>query len=227
MWKSHHSWLASLALFFLSAGTLAVNVSDGFSPEANNTVRALEVQPHGKIVVGGHFTTIDGQMRERIARVNADGSLNMALNPSANQSVSALALLAAGKLVVGGAFSMIGGEPRGYQRGLVAGQAIADTLEYAGYSNAVSDIRWMRSGSAPQFKRNPQRELSLNGTPYGLIDSMQPLDVGWRYQGYNARRSLCSTFERLARRALVPTTAQIASSRKSASVRPATTTAFS
>ena len=87
---------------------------DGFNPGANNSVHALAVQPDGKIVVGGDFTTLGGggtgtTARNRIARLNPDGSLDPAFNPGANDSVLALAVQPDGKILVGGAFTMLGG----------------------------------------------------------------------------------------------------------------------
>jgi hypothetical protein len=35
------------------------------------------VQPDNKILVGGAFTQIDGQVRHSIMRLNADGSLDL------------------------------------------------------------------------------------------------------------------------------------------------------
>ena len=37
-------------------------------------VNALAIQPNGKIIVGGNFTSIGGQNRLRLARLNTDGS---------------------------------------------------------------------------------------------------------------------------------------------------------
>jgi hypothetical protein len=39
-------------------------------------VKSLVVQPDGKIVAGGSFTSLAGQPRNRIARLNADGTLS-------------------------------------------------------------------------------------------------------------------------------------------------------
>ncbi|MEP7097131.1 MAG: delta-60 repeat domain-containing protein, partial [Dokdonella sp.] len=58
------------------------------------------------------FSTIGGQTRNFIARLNVDGSADTAFNANANGSVYALALQPDGKLVVGGFFTTIGGQPR-------------------------------------------------------------------------------------------------------------------
>jgi len=47
------------------------SVGTGF----NSTVRSIAVQSDGKILVGGQFTVYNGTGRNRIARLNSDGSL--------------------------------------------------------------------------------------------------------------------------------------------------------
>jgi uncharacterized delta-60 repeat protein len=72
------------------------------------------VQVDGKIVVGGFFSELGGQTRNRIARLNPDGSLDTTFNPGANNSVSTLLVQVDGKIVVGGYFTTLGGQPRNY-----------------------------------------------------------------------------------------------------------------
>jgi uncharacterized delta-60 repeat protein len=78
----------------------------------NDFISALAVQPDGKIVVGGPFTYICGQTRNHIARLNADGTLDMAFNPNADSGIGAIAVLPDGRLVVAGSFTKIGGQTR-------------------------------------------------------------------------------------------------------------------
>jgi uncharacterized delta-60 repeat protein len=67
------------------------------------------VQADGKLVVGGSFSTIGGKPRNRVARLNTDGSLDETfLDPGANGSVSTLVVQPDGKILVGGFFLMIG-----------------------------------------------------------------------------------------------------------------------
>ena len=49
-----------------------------------NFVTATAVQPDGKILIGGSFTTVLGVTRNNIARLNTDGTLDTAFNPNAN-----------------------------------------------------------------------------------------------------------------------------------------------
>lgn len=81
---------------------------------ANGSVYALAVQSDGKVLVGGDFTAIDGIVRTRIARLNADGSLDTGFYTAngANDSVRALVIQSDGKILVGGDFTTIGGLTR-------------------------------------------------------------------------------------------------------------------
>ncbi len=88
---------------------------DGFNPGASPGVpRVLAVQPDGKILVGGNFTALGGGTgttpRNRIGRLNPDGTVDTTFNPGANGLVvTALAVQPDGKILVGGDFTMLGG----------------------------------------------------------------------------------------------------------------------
>jgi uncharacterized delta-60 repeat protein len=84
----------------------------GFNPEADGDVFSLAVQADGKILVGGDFSTLGGQTRNYLGRLNPDGTLDTAFNPGANGSVYSLAVQADGKILVGGDFSTLGGQTR-------------------------------------------------------------------------------------------------------------------
>lgn len=85
-----------------------------FNPGANGSVRAFSVQDDHKIVVGGSFTQIGGENINRIARLNADGSIDETFFSASglNQDVLALATLADGSVMVGGRFNNVGINPR-------------------------------------------------------------------------------------------------------------------
>jgi hypothetical protein len=98
-----------------SAGISAAKSVSGFynvqSLAANAAISASVVLSDGSAIVGGDFTTILGQTRNRLAKINADGTLNPTFNPNANGSV--YALQASGStLFVGGAFTNLSGSSR-------------------------------------------------------------------------------------------------------------------
>ena len=46
----------------------------------NDIVRALVVQPDGKLIAGGYFNTVEGLQRIKLARLNPDGSGDVSFN---------------------------------------------------------------------------------------------------------------------------------------------------
>ena len=75
-------------------------------------VWTIAVQTDGKILVGGDFTTLGGSTRNRIGRLNADGSLDTSFNPSADATVQTLVVQSDGKILVAGAFTTLNGSTR-------------------------------------------------------------------------------------------------------------------
>src|SRR5439155_5149973 len=68
------------------------SLDPGFNPGsgANDTVHALGIAPDGKIIIGGSFTTMDGQARNHFTRLNADGTVDatFAIGSGANARVN-------------------------------------------------------------------------------------------------------------------------------------------
>jgi uncharacterized delta-60 repeat protein len=90
----------------------------GYAPQVTGPggVRAPIVrQPDGKILIGGGFTSVGGQPRSHIARLNADGSVDSSLiDPEINQPIAMLALHTGGKILIAGdnSFTMVSGLTR-------------------------------------------------------------------------------------------------------------------
>ncbi|HMD53108.1 MAG TPA: Calx-beta domain-containing protein, partial [Phycisphaerae bacterium] len=93
------------------------SVDTGYNPLAgfNNSVFALALEPSdNKLLVGGDFTLADGVGRNRIARLNPDGTLDNKFSsylPSqgASDVVRALAVQTDGRILVGGDFTNFNG----------------------------------------------------------------------------------------------------------------------
>jgi uncharacterized delta-60 repeat protein len=89
------------------------SVDRGFNPGsgANRPVRVVGMQPSGKVLIGGAFNTFNGTNRLHIARLNADGSLDLAFDPGVGVDavVSGVASGPVGKVLAGGAFTNAGG----------------------------------------------------------------------------------------------------------------------
>lgn len=71
---------------------------------------AVSIQPDGKILIGGLFTSINGTPRSRVARLNHDGTLDATFFPVMNDTVLSLAVQQDGKILAGGAFTGINGD---------------------------------------------------------------------------------------------------------------------
>ncbi len=87
-----------------------------FTPSASSTstppINALAQQSDGKLLIGGSFTSLAGQTRNRIGRLNLDGTLDASFNPDSNGTIEAIIVQADGKIVLGGSFTTIGGIAR-------------------------------------------------------------------------------------------------------------------
>src|ERR1700682_6138513 len=136
--------MAAMLLLFLllTAAVRGQSALDGFDPNANGTVYVVVVQPDGKILIGGDFTTLSPNggvavTRNRIARLNPDGTLDTAFDPNANGIVHSIAVQADGKILAGGQFTSIGGQTRNRIARLNATTGSADSFD----PNASSTVR--------------------------------------------------------------------------------------
>ena len=89
-------------------------MADSFNPNANSGVLSIAVQADGKILAGGNFTSIGGQTRNNIARLDATTGLADSFDPNANSTVYSIAVQADGKILAGGVFTTLA--PNGERR---------------------------------------------------------------------------------------------------------------
>jgi uncharacterized delta-60 repeat protein len=88
---------------------------------------AIVVQPDGKILLAGWGHTINGVGRRGVARLHADGRLDVGFDPGAahaDRFVNCMALQPDGTVVLGGSFSAFGGVPRSAVVRLHGGEGI-------------------------------------------------------------------------------------------------------
>jgi len=87
-----------------------------FDPNANSAVYSIAVQADGKIMIGGGFTSLSPNggaavVRNRIARLNVDGTLDATFDPNANNFSStylySIVVQADGKILIGGQFAFL------------------------------------------------------------------------------------------------------------------------
>jgi uncharacterized delta-60 repeat protein len=99
------------------------------SPGINSIVVSMALQPDGKILVGGGFLEVDGHPRPRIARLNADGTLDdFHVLFQGSTRVNAIAVQPDGKILIGGAFSQIDNQDRNHIARLNADGSLDSTF---------------------------------------------------------------------------------------------------
>jgi uncharacterized delta-60 repeat protein len=99
-----------------SIGDPAGSLDTTFSPGAGgtNAIQSVLLQSDGKLLVGGEFRTLNRVLRNRVGRLNEDGTLDRTFNPlgGPNNAVRAMALQADGRVVLGGFFTQVHGTNR-------------------------------------------------------------------------------------------------------------------
>lgn len=79
----------------------------------DSAVYVLAAQEDGRILAGGHFSTVDGVSRPRLARFHSDGSLDESFNPPLiGGTVYDVSLDQEGRIYLVGSFTSIGGIAR-------------------------------------------------------------------------------------------------------------------
>lgn len=86
-------------------------------------VRAIASDGAGGYYVGGIFSSVRGQPRQNLARIDASGQLT-AWNPGADQEVDAIAV-SGSTVYVGGSFLTVAGQSRHYLAAIDAGTGLA------------------------------------------------------------------------------------------------------
>ena len=124
-------------------GTADTTFNSGAGP--NDGVASIAVQANGKILVGGYFSSIGGQARSYIVRLNAGGTVDTNFNPDAAYHVHSIAVQSDGKILVGGKFETIGGQARNYIARLNA-DGTADTNFNPDANNTVYSIAVQADG---------------------------------------------------------------------------------
>jgi uncharacterized delta-60 repeat protein len=184
-----------------SDGSLDISFDPGMGPDS--PPEALAVQPDGRILVCGNFTNLNGITRMRIARLNADGSVDESFDPGAGADgeVSAMALTKDGGIVIGGQFANVGGVPRGRIArlkgddpevpALASGPAVVDTQA------GRSVVLWARvSGAVPAQYQWQFHGTNIPSATNGFLEfsSVRLADAGeYVLQTTNAQGSLVCT----------------------------------
>ncbi len=97
--------------------TVVLDTTFDVGSGADESVSCLSVLPDGRVLVGGHFRSIQGVARTAIARILPNGSVDPAFNPNdgrggINQGVTCFSVQADESILIGGYFDSINGIPR-------------------------------------------------------------------------------------------------------------------
>ena len=155
-------------------------LDSAFNPAATSTITtvySMQLQADGRILLGGDFTALGGQTRNRLARLNSDGTLDTSFDPGANGTVYGMALQSDGLLLVGGNFTTLGGQARNRLGRLNNTDPLTQSLSYDG-----STITWLRGGVSPDFWRCTF-EQSTDGLIWNSLGSGTRLSGGWQLTG--------------------------------------------
>lgn len=149
-----------------SDGTVDTSFDSG--PGTDGTVRAIVVQNDGKILLGGNFRSVAGVPRNSIARLNADGSLDLTFDPGsgANGPVYAIALHGNGKIVAGGDFTTFRDVTRNRIVRLNEDGSLDATINFGSGANGFiaalaiqNDRKIVAGGAFTEFNGEPHRHL--------------------------------------------------------------------
>ncbi len=166
-------------------GTIDHAFDPGNGAGANNEVHVLTAQPDGKVLFSGDFTSYDYTTRNKLARMNADGSVDPTFSPGSGVSgvtfpaVNAIAVQTDGKILIGGGFTAYNGTARNHFARLNADGSLDSGFDpQPGSGGAVGAIAVQGDGKiiiAGSF-------TSYNGTPINRIarlNSDGSLDAGF------------------------------------------------
>jgi len=93
-------------------GTLDLTFTISSGP--NGLVKSIAIQTDGKIIIGGDFTSYNGIIKNKITRLNSDGSIDLTFNMGSGigfGNVKVIEIQPNGKILVGGSFYQYNGAP--------------------------------------------------------------------------------------------------------------------
>lgn len=102
----------------------------------------LAVQADGKILVGGDFTSYNTVARNRLVRLNTDGSLDtgFSIGSGFNKLVSSIIVKADSSLIIGGGFDQFNGSTRYQLAGLTKNGNLDSSFTHAFVGGGISSI---------------------------------------------------------------------------------------
>ncbi|MCS6833463.1 MAG: hypothetical protein NZ521_07795, partial [Flammeovirgaceae bacterium] len=183
-------------LFFLSFSLKSQSEGDidntfSVGSAFNNFAYDVVLQSDGKVVVAGSFTNYNGTTRERVIRLNSDGSVDTGFNTSSafDNAAWCLAIDGNGKIVVGGTFTNYSSVTRGRIARLNTNGSLDNTFvpTGTGFNDVVyaividGDGKIVAVGDFTTFNGTSRRKIAR-------LNSDGTLDTGFNPgDGFNGR----------------------------------------
>ncbi|CAN5423536.1 hypothetical protein BH10ACI3_BH10ACI3_10780 [soil metagenome] len=104
----------ALLVVLVITNNINAQTLDAFNPVANGNINDFLPLPDGKILVGGTFSTIAGQSKRNIARLNADGTFDATFTTEVDITGQVFQFIAQpdGKILIAGGFATVNGVSR-------------------------------------------------------------------------------------------------------------------
>ncbi len=154
-------------------------------PGADATVFGLNMDPDDKTLIVGDFASYNTVPRNRVARVNPDGSLDATFNPGegANDFVSCVSRDSAGRYLIGGAFSFYNGVQRNGIARLNSGGTLDTTFAPGTGANGTvwaiaiqEDGKILVGGDFTSFNGHSRRNIVRLNEDGSVDDTFDPGD---------------------------------------------------
>ena len=170
---------------FNADGSLDTSFNTGSGAEG--AINGMAIQPDGKIIITGTFTAFDSVTVGRVARLNADGSLDTTFNPGgsgANNTVEEVRVTASGKIIIGGFFANYNGTTR-TRIALLNSDGTLDTAfdPGTGSSSSINDIaiqpdgKFLIGGAFTTYNGTPAPRIARINTD-GTLDTTFMVGTG-------------------------------------------------
>ncbi|MDP9098952.1 MAG: hypothetical protein M3N48_08155, partial [Verrucomicrobiota bacterium] len=165
----------------------AMGRADSFDPNAtggSGEIESIAVQADGRILAGGYFTSIGGQQRNYIARLDPTRGLADSFNPNASFAVWAITLQADGKILVGGSFNSIGEQTRNKIARLDPATGLADSFNPSADQTVVftiavqADGKIFAGGDFTSIGGQPRTKIARLDPATGAADSFDSHTAG-------------------------------------------------
>lgn len=173
----------------------AFDPGSGLNIVGGDFISSLAVQLDGKILVGGSFTSFNGQTCGNIIRLNPDGSLDASFaqvaGSGANGAIRSMILRGNGQIIIGGDFTSFNGTARKYVARLNSDGSVDTTYDpgtalngsvYAMSSSPLIPVAFGASGTVLQS--NSFVRVVNVGAPSGVLTMDYNMGAGDDIQVY-------------------------------------------